>query len=321
MVIAYASRKLQKHEKNYTAFLLEMQAALWGMDHFDTYLRGRHFTLFTDHVVLEKLGSVHTKTLNRLQEAMGRYDFEIIYKKGSEMPADYLSRNVVNVVSWDSAELAKAQDNDPMLKAMKRYLLHRELPNDQKCLQVIRHFADDCFIENDVVWRRVKRRFEPSRVVIFLPADLVTEVLQDAHGHLLRGNDGFLKTKEGIFQCYYWPRMDQDIQEHIQSCHKCQVRKPKKPTSPALITSLPQPTEPNQRVHADLFGPLKTSERQKHYVLCITDAFTKYIELVAIENKESATVAQAIFEPWFCRYGTPLDVVTDQGKEFCGELS
>ena len=175
------------------------------------------------------------------------------------MPADYLSRNVVNAVSWDSDELAKAQDNDSMLKAMKRYLLHRELPADRKCLQIIKHLADDCFIENDVVWRRVKRRFEPSRVVIFLPASLVPEVLQDAHGHLLGGHDGFLKTKERIFQCYYWPGMDQDIQDHIQSCHKCQVRKPKNPTSPSLITSLPQPTEPNQRVHADLFGPLKTS--------------------------------------------------------------
>jgi hypothetical protein len=32
-VIAYASRKLQKHEANYTPFLLEMQAAIWGMKH------------------------------------------------------------------------------------------------------------------------------------------------------------------------------------------------------------------------------------------------------------------------------------------------
>jgi hypothetical protein len=48
-VIAYASRKLQKHERNYTPFLLEMQAAIWGMEHFETYLRGRKFTLYTDH--------------------------------------------------------------------------------------------------------------------------------------------------------------------------------------------------------------------------------------------------------------------------------
>jgi hypothetical protein len=38
--IAYDSRKLQKHECNNTPFLLEMQAAIWGMDHFATYLRG-----------------------------------------------------------------------------------------------------------------------------------------------------------------------------------------------------------------------------------------------------------------------------------------
>jgi hypothetical protein len=27
---------LQKYECNYTPFLLEMQAAIWGMDHFGT---------------------------------------------------------------------------------------------------------------------------------------------------------------------------------------------------------------------------------------------------------------------------------------------
>ncbi len=30
-VIAYASQKLQKHEKNYKPFLLEMQASIFGM--------------------------------------------------------------------------------------------------------------------------------------------------------------------------------------------------------------------------------------------------------------------------------------------------
>ena len=80
-VIAYASRK---HEKNYTPYLLEMQAAIWAMEHFDTHLPGRHFKLFMVHWPLEKLGKVHTKTLNRLQEAMLTFDFEIVYKKGSE---------------------------------------------------------------------------------------------------------------------------------------------------------------------------------------------------------------------------------------------
>ena len=55
--------------------------------------------------------------------------------------------------------------------------------------------------------------------------------------------------------------------------------------------------------------------------MCITDAFTKYVELVAIDNKEAATVAEAIFEKWFCRYGIPMEIVTDGGKEFCAKVS
>ena len=44
-VIAYASRQLLKHEKNYTPFSVEMAAIVWAMEHFDTYLRGRTFTV------------------------------------------------------------------------------------------------------------------------------------------------------------------------------------------------------------------------------------------------------------------------------------
>jgi hypothetical protein len=37
-VVAYASRGLKDHKKNYPAFLLEKVAACWGIDYFDTYL-------------------------------------------------------------------------------------------------------------------------------------------------------------------------------------------------------------------------------------------------------------------------------------------
>jgi putative transposase len=66
--IGYASRGLSKFEKNYTAYLLELQAACFGITHFNVYLRGRHFTLHTDHCPLETLSKVHVRTLNRLQQ-------------------------------------------------------------------------------------------------------------------------------------------------------------------------------------------------------------------------------------------------------------
>jgi len=52
----------------------------------------------------------------------------------------------------------------------------------------------------------------------------------------------------------------------------------------------------------------------------MTDAFTRYVELVAIDNKETETVANAIFVFWICRYGVPLELVTDQGKEFVSKV-
>jgi hypothetical protein len=55
-----------------------MQAAIWGMDHFSKYLKGRRFTLFSDHKPLEKLCKVHTRLLNHLQEATNSFNLEII---------------------------------------------------------------------------------------------------------------------------------------------------------------------------------------------------------------------------------------------------
>ena len=319
-VIAYASRKLSAHEKNYTPFLLEMQACVWGIDHFGNYLRGRHFKLFTDHKPLEKLGKVHTRTLNRLQEIMNQYDFEIIYKKGSEMPADYLSRHAIDSISWESDHIRQEQDRDPFLSALKKFLLNQELPTGPREQALIKFLGTDCFVENDVIWRRLRRPQDQNRVVLMLPRSLIPQVLREAHGKELSGHDGIYKTRERILTCYYWPGIDKDVGEHLRACEKCQFRKPKM-AEPNLLTPLPQTTEPNQRIHADLFGPLKTSGTNKKYILVITDAFTKYVELVAIHDKEAITVTTAIFNRWICRYGVPLEIITDQGKEFLNKLS
>jgi len=61
--------------------------------------------------------------------------------------------------------------------------------------------------------------------------------------------------------------------------------------------------------------------RQHKYILCITDAFTKYAIVTAVENKEAETVAKAIFNEWFCKFGIPAQIHTDGGKEFVNKLS
>ena len=320
-VIAYASRKLAKHEKNYTPFLLEMQAALWAMDHFHVYLKGNHFTLMTDHKPLETMGTIHTKTLNRLQEAMNTlYSFSIVYKKGSEMPADFLSRNAIDSIKWDNTSLQQEQRKDPILEAIINFLYNRQLPSTSVMQGLVKLHANDCFMENGLLWRRLKRQGDTAHLVLFVPESMKMEILKEAHGGQFTGHDGIFKTKERILNCYYWPGMDKDINDFLKRCPKCQLRT-KVNVSHTELQPLPQCSQPNQRIHADLFGPLKTSGSGKKYILCITDAFTKYIELVAVPDKEAETVAHAMFNRWICRYGSPLQITTDGGKEFCAKLS
>jgi RNase H-like domain found in reverse transcriptase len=108
--ISFASRQLKDHMKNYSPFLLEAAAADWGMDHFNEYLKGKKFILYTDHKPLEKLGHLHSKMMNRFQMALLEHDFIIQYKKGSNMPADYLSRLPASTSDSSNKEVIAAFD-------------------------------------------------------------------------------------------------------------------------------------------------------------------------------------------------------------------
>jgi hypothetical protein len=90
---------------------------------------------------------------------MNSSDFKIVYKKGSEMPANFLSQNVINSISWNNQQMQQEQGKDPQIKSLKNYLLNRELPEDVKCQTVVQNFANKCFINNNIVWRRIKRQF------------------------------------------------------------------------------------------------------------------------------------------------------------------
>jgi len=47
--IAYGSRQLCDHELNYSPYLAKMAVTNWVKEYFDNYLRGKMFTLFTEH--------------------------------------------------------------------------------------------------------------------------------------------------------------------------------------------------------------------------------------------------------------------------------
>ena len=150
-----------------------MTAGIGAMEHFDTFLRGQHFTWFTDHKPLEKLGKVHTKMLNRAQEAMLTYDFENKYHKGSKMPADFLSRNAVSAISYNGVDLATKQQEDPKLKALRDILLHGQIPpTSSDKYQFVKMFQQSSFIDNDVLWKHLRPVGGPDHVVMYAPPSM-----------------------------------------------------------------------------------------------------------------------------------------------------
>ena len=90
--------------------------------------------------------------------------------------------------------------------------------------------------------------------------------------------------------------------------------------TPIFVQLLPLLDQPNQHIHVDLFGPLKTSEHSNKFILCITDAFTKYAEVIPIPDKQVVTMANNIFIHWICRFSSPLQVHSDGGKEFSNKI-
>ncbi|GJV48563.1 putative reverse transcriptase domain-containing protein [Tanacetum coccineum] len=94
-VIAYASRKLKIHEKNYTTHDLELGAVVFALKIWRHYLYGTKCVVFTDHKSLQHI--LDQKDLNMRQrrwiELLSDYDCQIHYHPGkANVVADTLSR-------------------------------------------------------------------------------------------------------------------------------------------------------------------------------------------------------------------------------------
>ena len=327
-VIAYASRALRDHEKNYSAFLLEMAAAVFGIEHFDTYLVGRRFVLRMDHRPLEKMSTIHQKTLNRLQQLMLEYDFRLEYQKGEDnVVSDFLSRNipelqaVVGSIESIGVDIGQLQKEDPEIQQIigimnqDRMTRSRTTTQGQKKLL---QAASECEIQEGLVWH-VTQKPGRRQYALVAPAELRRVILRAGHFDRDAGHGGIDRTLERIKMDYWWPAMKQDVVDLVGHCEVCQRTKSRDP-KPSPMKSLPVPQRPNERVHIDLFGPLKTSGAGNKHIMVMTDAFTKYAELTAILDKTAETVARAFLERWLCRFSAPVMLVTDQGKEFCNNV-
>jgi len=67
-------------------------------------------------------------------------------------------------------------------------------------------------------------------------------------------------------------------------------------------------------------GPLPSTKDGSRYILVIGDYFTRYMEAYALQTQTAEEVAKKLVLEFICRFGTPLELHSDQGRNFESEL-
>ena len=93
--------------------------SVWVMDHYNVYLKGKHFLLYTDNKPITKLNTVHTITLNGLNKSIKQFDFNILPLQGNKLPANFKSNNLVNMINCDNNKWRKIQNQEPWISQCK----------------------------------------------------------------------------------------------------------------------------------------------------------------------------------------------------------
>ena len=357
--LGFASRRLRGSEKNYPIFSLELQAAVFGIDTFDHLLIGRNFDVYTDHKPLTTMTKIETKTLNRLQELLGRHACQINYVEGKKnIVADYLSRfshlgesdpiAAIRAISTNLMPLQKEAAyiaSKAILASLRAMCADEEIAVEQskcpqagKLIKALTKGEDVRFPMNRTFNFTMHegllhaQRKNEDRLLVFVPQALRRKYMLLAHKSV--GHSGYEKTMARMAPFVFWPDMHADLRLFLPTCGPCAIKATRKQEGgKTLQSSLHQEERPNMRVHLDLFGPLCVEESQvdkktgkttilttKEYVLVATDAFSKLVRLVTLPDKEAITVAKAFQSQWCHLFGYPKAIVTDQGSEFTNSL-
>ncbi len=330
-VIAYASRTINKHERNYSITELECLAVVWAIQYFKVYIYGRKFLVYTDHKALKWLLDLPEPSgrLARWVIKLQEHDMEIKYRVGKEnSDADALSRmdesgRIHLLTLSEDREIVKLQRMDEYLAPIRNYLSDGRLPEEEKEARRIITEASGFELVNDILYRsiptgRMKRNKE-VKLRLAIPKAYIKQILHQNHNNVLAGHLGIKKTYERIRNEYYWIGMMQDVKEWIAMCVDCAMKKGLPDKNIGHMGTI-EASEPLEIIGADILGPLPRTVNGNRYILVMTDHFTKYVEIAPLKTQKAEEVAESYIKNIGCRIGFPKKFLSDRGKNFIGEV-
>ena len=116
---------------------------------------------------------------------------------------------------------------------------------------------------------------------------------------------------------FYWPRMQNNVENFIKK--KCRCIISKKPCLQDRAPLVPINSYPFELVSID-YCKLDRCKGGFEYALVCIDHFTKFVQMYPTKNKNGIAAADKIYNDLVLKYGFPTRIHHDQGKEFTNDL-
>ena len=297
---------------------------MYGCSKFHEYAYGRHVLIETDHKPLQSIfhKPLHQTPprLQRLLLSLEKYDLDVRYKPGKEMfLADHLSRSYlpetkevlvpdINVndihlishlpISQDMYEkFQKETARDDHLQDLQDAILEgwpEEKSDVPHKLRPYWTFRDELSVMDGLLYKSSK---------LIVPKSLQNAMLDKIHeSHL-----GIVKCKARARDVLFWIGMSTDIEDRVKSCGLCGQHQNVNAKEPMLLPDIPD--RPWSKIAADLF------EYQNHHYLLIVDYFSKWPEVIKLDNLSSKTTITCL-KGLISRYGFIDEIISDNGPQF-----
>jgi len=171
-----------------------------------------------------------------------------------------------------------------------------------------------------VYWHNHKDSFGQIRPLLWVPPAFRSEVMLNFHRSPYSAHESALKLIDALIQDVWWDSLRRDATHFVKHCGHCQLinagnepQTPVQKTHPALF--------PFHRVSLDIVKMDQVSPGRKNKnMLVIVDCFSRFAEAYPVPNENAETIAQKFLRDFICRYGAPVEIITDQGQAFVGKL-
>ncbi|GKA55776.1 putative reverse transcriptase domain-containing protein [Tanacetum coccineum] len=325
-VIAYASRQLKIHDKNYTTHDLELGAVVFALKIWRHYLYGTKCTVFTDHKILQHI--LDQKELNMRQrrwlELLSDYDCEIRYHPGkANVIADALSRKEREPLRVRASVMTIGLD---LPKQILEAQTEARKPENLKSEDV-----GGMLIENSKDPEKPrKEKLEPrtDETLCFnnrswLPCygDLRTLIMHESHKSKYYVHPGSDKMYQDMKQLYWWPNMKADIATYVSKCLTCLRFKAEhqKPSGLLLQPEIPQWKWDN--IIMDFVTKLPKMQSGNDNIWVIVDRLTKSAHFLPMSKTDPMDkLARLYLKEVVMRHGIPVSIICDRDLTFASNF-